>query len=187
MRFWKSMGAVVVITALSFVSVPRVRASERDQKTIVTFNEPVEIPGKVLTPGTYTFKVLDVAGTRDVIQVLDKNEMHVYATFIALPAMINKPSEKPFIRFAETTAGSPPVIEAWFYPGRTDGHEFVYPRQRAAELAKANNQNVASMPNNMASNITDLSKSTEQPSANDTNQPSVFAMKNAPVNEVTPE
>ena len=187
MRFWRSMGVLVAIAVLSLAFVPRVSASERDQKTIVTFNEPVEIPGKVLTPGTYTFKSLDLAGTRDVIQVLDKNEMHVYATFIALPAMINTPSEKPFIRFAERPAGSPAAIEAWFYPGRTDGHEFVYPRQRAAELAKANNQNVASMPNNLASNITELSKSTAQPSADDTKQPSVVAMKNAPVNEVTPE
>jgi len=187
MRFWKSMGVVVVIAVLSFVFVPRVSASDMDQKTIVTFNEPVEIPGKVLTPGTYTFKVLDVAGTRDVVQVLDKNEMQVYATFIALPATIDKPSEKPFIRFAERPTGSPAAIEAWFYPGRTDGHEFVYPRKRASELAKANNQNVASMPNNMASNITELSKSTTQPSANDTNQPSVVAMKNTPVDQVTPE
>ncbi len=121
MRFWKSVGSLVMIAVLSFVFVPRVSASERDQKTIVTFSGPVEIPGKVLTPGTYTFKVLDVAGTRDVVQVLDKNEMHVYATFIALPATINKPSEKPFISFAERPAGSPPAIEAWFYPGRTDG------------------------------------------------------------------
>jgi hypothetical protein len=187
MRFWKSAGVLFAIAVLSLVFVPRASASESDQKTIVTFNEPVEIPGKVLTPGTYTFKVLDTGGSRDVIQVLDKNETHAYATFIALPATIDKPSEKPFIRFAERPAGSPPAIEAWFYPGRTDGHEFVYPRQRASELAKANNQNVASMPNNMASNITDLSKSTTQPSANDTNQPSVVAMRNAPVNEVTPE
>jgi hypothetical protein len=187
MRFWKSMGAVVVIAALSFVFVPRVSASERDQKTIVTFNEPVEIPGKVLTPGTYVFKVLDLAGTRDVIQVLDKDEMHVIATFIGLPATISKISDKPFIRFAERPSGSPPAIEAWFYPGRTDGHEFVYPHDRAAELAKANNQNVASMPNNMASNITDLSKSTTTPSDKDKNQPSVVAMKNAPVDQVTPD
>ena len=74
MRFWKSVGVLVVIAALSFVFVPKVSASERDQKTIVTFSGPVEIPGKVLTPGTYTFKVLDLAGTRDVVQVLDKNE-----------------------------------------------------------------------------------------------------------------
>src|SRR3981081_2654953 len=112
MRFWKSMGAVVVITALSFVSVPRVRASERDQKTIVIFNEPVEIPGKVLTPGTYVFKVLDLAGTRDVIQVLNRDEMHVIATFIGLPATISKISDKPFIRSAERPSGSPPGIES---------------------------------------------------------------------------
>ncbi len=133
------------------------------------------------------FKVLDSPGTRDIIQVLNKNEDHVFATFIAIPATTDKPFDKPFIRFAERASGSPPAIEAWFYPGRTDGHEFVYPRQHASELAKANNQNVDAMPDSKKSDITELSKSTTPPSANDTNQPSVVDMKNATLTEVTPE
>jgi hypothetical protein len=187
MRFWRSLEVIVGVVILGLAFVGKVCASESDQKTIVTFNQPVEIPGKVLTPGTYVFKVLDSPGTRDVIQVLNKNEDHVVATFIAIPASTDKPFEKPFIRFEERASGSPPAIEAWFYPGRTDGHAFVYPRQHALELAKANNQNVASMPDKMKSDVTELSKSTTPPSANDTNQPSVVDMKNATLTEVTPE
>src|SRR3984893_5067359 len=146
MRFWISLEVLGVMVLLCFVSAPNVSASDMDQKTTVTFSGPVEIPGKALSPGTYVFKVLDVAGTRDVIQVLDKDEKRVYGTFLGIPVETSKPPEKPIIRFKEQTAGAPPAIEAWFYPGRTDGHEFVYPHQHAVELAKANNQNVASMP-----------------------------------------
>jgi hypothetical protein len=187
MRFWISLEVLVVMVLLCFVSAPNVSASDMDQKTIVTFSGPVEIPGKALGPGTYVFKVLDVTGTRDVIQVLDKDEKHVYATFLGIPVEMSKPPEKPIIRFKEQTAGAPPAIEAWFYPGRTDGHEFVYPREHAAELAKANNQSVAAMPNNLASNTTELSNSTTPPSSNDKNDRSVVEMENATVDRVTPE
>ena len=57
MRFWRSVEVIIGVVILGLAFVGQVRASESDQKTIVTFNQPVEIPGKVLTPGTYVFKV----------------------------------------------------------------------------------------------------------------------------------
>ena len=36
-----------------------VYGDEWDKKTIFTFNAPVEVPGKVLTPGSYVFKLLN--------------------------------------------------------------------------------------------------------------------------------
>ena len=187
MRSWKSLVVLLSIAVVSFIFIANVHASVSDQKTIVTFNQPVDIPGKVLTPGTYVFKVLDTGGSRDVVQVLDKNETKVIATFIAIPTEMSKPPEKPFIRFKEQAPGAPAAIEAWFYPGNTIGHEFVYPRQHASELAKANNQNVASMPDNLAANTTQLSNSSNPPSPNNKNEQSVMEMKNATVNRVTPQ
>ena len=187
MRSWKSLVVLLSIAVVSFVFVVNVHGSVSDQKTIVTFNQPVDIPGKVLTPGTYVFKVLDTGGSRDLVQVLDKNETKVIATFIAIPTEMSKPPGKPFIRFKEQAPGAPAAIEAWFYPGNTIGHEFVYPRQHASELAKANNQNVASMPDNLAANTTQLSNSSNPPSPNNKNEQSVMEMKNATVNRVTPQ
>src|ERR1700730_2176417 len=187
MRSWKFLEILLSIAVVSFVFTVKVQASVADQKTIITFNQPVDLPGKVLTPGTYVFKLLDAAGSRDVVQVLDKNETHVIATFLAIPTEMSKPPEKPIVRFKEQAPGAPPAILAWFYPGNTIGHEFVYPRQHASELAKANNQNVASMPNELASNTTQLANSSTPPSQNDKNHPSVVGMKNAPVNRVTPD
>ena len=113
MRFLRSLEVIVGVVFLSLAFVGVVRSSESDQKTIVTFNQPVEIPGKVLTPGTYVFKVFDSPGTRDVIQVLNKNEDHVVATFLAIPASTDKPFDKPFIRFAERASGSPFPATSW--------------------------------------------------------------------------
>jgi hypothetical protein len=37
--------------------LPYARASERDQATAITFNQSVQIPGRVLPAGTYWFVV----------------------------------------------------------------------------------------------------------------------------------
>src|ERR1700683_1735064 len=50
------------------------KADEWDQKTIFTFSAPVEVPGKVLLPGTYVFRLADSASDRNIIQVFNKNE-----------------------------------------------------------------------------------------------------------------
>jgi hypothetical protein len=44
--------------------------------------------------------------------------------------------------FKERAEGRPEAIRAWFYPGRTWGEEFVYPKSRAVELAKIINEPV---------------------------------------------
>jgi hypothetical protein len=56
-------------------------------------------------------------------------------------------------------SGPPEAIKAWFYPGDEYGQQFVYPHGRAVELAKRTNQNVLSMRNDMAKNITTQAKS----------------------------
>ena len=54
-----------------------------DKKTLATFTEPVEISGQVLPAGTYVFKVADTMGDRDVVQIFNKDENHLYATILA--------------------------------------------------------------------------------------------------------
>ncbi len=49
--------------ACAAATSPAIHADEWDKKTIFTFNAPVEVPGKVLTPGSYVFN-LDYAHDR---------------------------------------------------------------------------------------------------------------------------
>jgi LPXTG-motif cell wall-anchored protein len=143
-----------------------------------TFNGPVEIPGQVLPPGTYVFKLLDSSTDRDIVQVFDKNQKHLYGTFLAIPDYRLKPAGKPIVTFDERAAGAPEAVKAWFFPGYNYGHEFVYPKAKAMELAKANQQPVASMPNNLAANTLKPAQSAAEPS--------VAAMKQTPLQAQKP-
>lgn len=53
-------------------------ADEWDQKTTVTFSQPVEIPGQVLPAGTYVFKLADSMSDRNIVQVYNSEENHLY-------------------------------------------------------------------------------------------------------------
>lgn len=169
-----TLGCVGLLAAM----LPQAKADEWDQKTTFTFNAPVEIPGQVLKPGTYVFKLADSQADRSIVQVFNKNENHLYGTFLAIPDYRLKLRGKPIITFEERAAGAPEAVQAWFYPGDNYGHEFVYPKAKAVELAKANKQPVASMPNELAANTT-------KPASSMT-EPSVTAMKKAPLKAQQP-
>lgn len=172
------MITTVFCVGLLSAIVPQAKASEWNQETMFTFSGPVEIPGRVLTPGTYVFKLADSLADRNIVEVFNKDQNHLYGIFLAIPDYHLKPAGRAIINFEERAAGAPEAVKAWFYPGENYGHEFVYPKAKAIELAKANNQPVASMPNELAANTT-------KPT-NSMNEPHVMAMKQAPLTAQKP-
>ena len=171
---------LILLVGLGFLGggmIPRATADESDQKTIFTFSGPVEIPGQVLSAGTYVFKLVDSSSDRNIVQVFSKDEKHLYGTFISIPDQRLRPAGKAIITFDERAAGSPEAVRAWFYPGDDFGHEFVYPKPKAVALAKANNTPVPSMPADFAANTT---------TAATVNEPQVTAMKQAPLKAQKP-
>src|SRR5215469_9909888 len=76
---------------------PRVTADEWNQKTIITFSGPVEIPGQVLPAGTYVFKLANSQTSRHIVQVFNQDEDHVFGTFLAIPDYRLKPADEPII------------------------------------------------------------------------------------------
>ncbi len=143
MRLFKAATAVCGIALMCAVFVPGARADDWDRKTVITFSNPVEIPGVHLTgygtlpAGTYVFKILDSQSDRHIVQIFNKDETTVYATILAIPNYRLKATDKTVITFSERPAGEPEALRAWFYPGRNWGEEFVYPKAKAIALAKA--------------------------------------------------
>lgn len=178
MKSFKTAMVVVSLGALGVVLAPRAKAGQWNEKTLVTFAEPVEIPGMALPAGEYVFKLLDSTADRNIVQVFNADESHLYANLLAIPDYRLKPKGKTVISFEERSAGSPEAIKAWFYPGDNFGQEFVYPKSRAVELARVVKQPVMAMPSEMAPNISKPAKAaTEAP---------IVAMKKAPVEVVAP-
>jgi hypothetical protein len=173
MKCLRTASVILCFAVLAMAFGSTAKASERDKRTIFTFSSPVELPGITLPAGTYVFKLMDSLADRNIVQVFDKGEMHLYATFLTIPDYRPKVSDKTIVRFSETAAGAPPALKVWFYPGESTGWEFVYPKSRAMELAKASNQAVPSMPSEMVSEITKPAKNSKDPS--------VKAMSQAPL------
>lgn len=133
-----------------------VQAQSLTKKTTLTFSQPIEIPGvgaQVLPAGTYVFKLLDSKTDRHIVQIFSKDQKHIFATILAVPNYRLKATDHTTITFAERGAGSPPALRAWFKGGDNWGQEFVYPKARALEIAKATNQPVLFVPTELATEI----------------------------------
>jgi LPXTG-motif cell wall-anchored protein len=129
--------ALFVLAACAFL-LPTAVADEWNNKTIVTFSEPVEVPGvgaQVLPAGTYIFKLMDSTSNRNIVQIFSADGNHLFTTILAIPNYRLKVTGKTVMTFRERGEGQPEAIRAWFYPGANWGQEFVYPKSRAIQLA----------------------------------------------------
>lgn len=136
----------VTLSLLGLGHASNARADEWDKKTVLTFSQSVEIPGHVLPAGSYTFKLADSMSDRHIVQVFNADGTKIIATIMTIPDYRLKPTDLTVIKFGEMPIGSPEVVRAWFYPGNTLGQEFVYPKKRALQLAKAGQFVVPAMP-----------------------------------------
>jgi hypothetical protein len=141
----------LTLSAIGFTLSSSARADEWDKKTVLTFSQPVEIPGRVLAAGSYTFKLADSMSDRHIVQIFNADGSQIIATVMTIPDYRLTSTDKTVVRFGEMPAGSPEAIRAWFYPGNTIGQEFVYPKPRATQLAKASHAPVPAMAIEVAS------------------------------------
>jgi hypothetical protein len=184
MNFLKAAPAVLCAAVISTAFSPNVRADDWNQKTVVTFSGPVETPGvhmqgwAVLPAGTYVFKLLDSQSDRHIVQIFNQDETVVYATILAIPNYRLRATGKTVITFRETPPGQPEALRAWFYPGNNFGQEFVYPKEKAIELAKETNTPVLYTPAAITPEVLTPIKSLDEPV--------VVALQQAPILAVKP-
>jgi len=132
----KTLGVILGIAAISVTILPVARADEADQATRITVSQPIQIPGKVLPAGTYWFVLLDHGDNLNVVEILDSDRSKVIAIVQTLTAERGEPIGKTVLTLAERPSDEPEALLTWFYPGRTVGHEFVYPKREQKQLAQ---------------------------------------------------
>lgn len=139
------LGCALTATVLSTAAL----AQPADQKTYFTFSAPFQLPGgKTLPAGKYTFRIADSPSNRHIVQILNESGTEMHTTLLAIPAQRQDPPDDPEIRFMETAANVPPAIRTWWYPGRSIGHEFIYPKEQARRLAAAQSEPVLTVAGN---------------------------------------
>jgi hypothetical protein len=133
--FVRSFAAFAFLLAL-LVVLPAARADQANQATKVTFNQAVQIPGRVLPAGTYWFVLPENINEHYEVRIFNADQTIVYATVFTNNAERSQITEHSAFTFAERGSSQPQAIVTWFYPGSTTGHEFLYPKQVQEELAK---------------------------------------------------
>jgi hypothetical protein len=161
-----------------------VTADEWNKETILTFNQPVEVPNMVLKAGTYEFRLLDSPADRHVVQILNADGTHLYENVLAIPAYRLEPTDKTVVTFEERAQGAPQAIAAWFYPGDNSGVEFVYPKVNPAGLtakATATPATPPVTPSQRASKPSSIAQQTNAPAAAQAKPATTPVTKNQPV------
>jgi hypothetical protein len=121
------------------------------------------------------FKIAASQVNLHIVHIFSMDEATIYSTILAIPNLRMKATDKTIVTFRERPAGRPQALEAWFYPGRLWGEEFVYPKAQAIELAQSTNTTVLEMP----ANVTVEAAKPEEPRI-------IAELERAPVTAVEP-
>lgn len=120
------LALTAILMALSLS--PITKADDWDKKTVVTFDQDVEIPGQVLPAGTYVFKLLRSSSNRFIVQVWAQDESELLSTLMTVGDSHPNPSGVPYfvLDMSGTEEGYPPAVVSWFFGSGDDGRDFIY-------------------------------------------------------------
>ena len=125
-RFVITFNLFALFVVLMLVSIAH--AEQWDKETVVTFSNPIEVPGRVLPAGTYIFKLASSQSDRRIVQIFTQDQRKVLATIQAIPDYRLEATDQTAISFEERPSGKPEALRNWFYPGDNYGVHFVYPK-----------------------------------------------------------
>jgi len=136
MHPFKALISLFAVTLLGATVLPSAQADTWNKKTVVTFSQAVEVPGRILPAGTYTFQLLDSQSDRHIVQIFNADGSQILTTILAINNYRLQSTGDTVMKFSERPGDSPEALRAWFYPGDNFGQEFVYPKPRAIVLAQ---------------------------------------------------
>ena len=139
-----------IVAAFSFLLLFALAAFADDynRRTVITLGEPVivsGVPQVTLAPGKYVIRLVNHDHSRNIVQIFNEREDHLFTTVLAINNYRLVPADNASVfKFYETPSGNPPALRAWFFPGDNYGQEFVYPKGLAATLARTVHEPVLS-------------------------------------------
>lgn len=170
MKAWMTVTRVLAFVALPALACP-LKAADTVKITYAFLQRATEIPGgKVLAPGDYAFKMIDESGPSKVVQILlalpsgtlgaesafnANKPMPVVATVVAVPDYRSRLG-RAVVTYWQIPDGERAALKTLSFPLDPQSLVFVYPRARAAELAKAANQPVPSTASELNGDVNTL-------------------------------
>jgi len=137
---------MLAIGAALMLSTSVATADEWNHETILTISRPMVVPGATLAPGTYIFKLADENGSRTVVNIFRQSDRELMGTAQTIRMHRSENTGDLTLKVALAENGAVPTMKGWFYPGLTDGHEFIYPKAQARVIARAETVDIAVAP-----------------------------------------
>jgi hypothetical protein len=130
---------LTVCAALIGFSMKTALADEWNKEMTLQISAPVQVPGKVLQPGKYIFRLADPVSARNIVQIFsvdDEGRQKLIGMIQTVPDFRSTTPDKPIVELDERHSGDPEAIKSWFYPGDNFGWHFVYPKSEQLEAAE---------------------------------------------------
>jgi len=123
----REIGSRELTPQIFLVNVNQVamQASLGPDEHLLTFHNPIEVPGATLVAGTYLFRRVGPS----VLQIVAPDRSHVYTAFMTLRADGDGDTTKERIKLQQFGEDGPLRILAW-YPAYSVGYEFIYPKPK---------------------------------------------------------
>jgi hypothetical protein len=141
MNVRKTLALMLVLVFTLAFTCRAIRANEDDQATLLSFSQPIRVPGAVLTPGSYWFVLWrsHAITTNDLVEIFNADRTMLITTVQTIPAERTEAQEigDTLLTFAEPRAESsqnPDALVKWFYPGDLEGHQFIYSPKRESQI-----------------------------------------------------
>ena len=116
--------------------VPGARADGGDLRIIVNVKDAVQIPGRLLLPGTYVWQFADLDHQFLEISTTDGTSTTPLGFFHMVPIGRREPAEELRLDLTPALPGVPQRITDFFYPGLYQGYRFQYGRSASAFTAE---------------------------------------------------
>jgi hypothetical protein len=125
-------------TLTGFASTSAAQAPDTDERTKVTIDEPVEVPHATLQPGAYWFELVSSKADQNTVTIRNEEENKMIATVITVPIFrdLNDTHGDTELVLSRSAGEGVAALDAWFFPGKQYGHQFVYPKDQAAKIAE---------------------------------------------------
>ena len=129
---------------LAVLSLPGFAGAAPTSSTFTT-NDPLQVPGSTLSPGTYQLSVEeDSLRDRAVVRITSRDQS-TNLLLLAVPSKQLKGEHQGPLIVWTTTEGGKKAVRAWVRPDKKGELEFAYPKDEAVALANQVSERVVAV------------------------------------------
>ena len=128
------------VSALALLLCAPAALAQTVEQSPLPVDEPLDVGGTILQPGSYMIKVLGNGTDRDRVVITNADGTKTFATVLTVPHHLEPNEEVPSTTYVFYPPGdnSPKALRTWFAgnPPTLRGRDIVYAEDRARQLAR---------------------------------------------------